>query len=196
MPTIDKLTGTRTGIAQPIQIGTFLIGATFALVGVAGFIPGLTTNIGDLAAAGRDSEAELLGLFQVSILHNFVHLGFGIGLFASRTVSASRLYLLGGGVLYLVLTLYGVVIDLGDPINFVPINTADNWLHLGLGIAMIVGGLVLGAMSRTTGTVNGQPTKADLYDQARAAGIDGRSSMDKSELEEAVLGTARKPRRR
>jgi hypothetical protein len=39
--------------------------------------------------------------------------------------------------------LYGAVIDLRDPANVLPVNTADNWLHLGLGVGMIVLGLLL-----------------------------------------------------
>ena len=45
----------------------FLFGATFLLVGILGFIPGITTNYDDLAFAGSDSGAKLLGLFQVSL---------------------------------------------------------------------------------------------------------------------------------
>ena len=40
------------------------------------------------------------------------------------------------------LWLYGVVVDHDSDANFVPVNDADNWLHLGLGIGMIALGLV------------------------------------------------------
>jgi hypothetical protein len=144
----------RTHTYSPVQTAAAVVGATFLLVGIAGFIPGLTSHFDDLSFAGRDSRAELLGLFQVSILHNIVHLAFGVlGLMAMKTASASRTFLIGGGVLYLVLTLYGAVIDLGDKANFVPFNTADNWLHLGLGLGMIALGLALyGARDRDTRT--------------------------------------------
>ncbi|MDQ2650092.1 MAG: DUF4383 domain-containing protein [Actinomycetota bacterium] len=121
-----------------IQFGAAVVGAVFLLVGAAGFIPGITSNTDTLEFAGRDSSAELLGIFQVSVLHNIVHLAFGVlGLLAYRSAKASALYLYGGGVLYLVLTLYGAAIDLGEEANFVPVNTADNWLHLALGLGMI-----------------------------------------------------------
>jgi hypothetical protein len=142
------------GHATTIQKAAALVGAVFLLVGIAGFIPGITTNFDDLTFAGTDSRAELLGLFQVSVLHNLVHLAFGVlGLLASRTVPASRLYLIGGGVVYLLLTLYGVVIDLGDDTNFVPVNTADNWLHLFLGIGMIGLGVALSDRRATRRTL-------------------------------------------
>ncbi|HXD28954.1 MAG TPA: DUF4383 domain-containing protein, partial [Arthrobacter sp.] len=54
-----------------------LVWAAFLLVGVLGFIPGITTNVRELTFAGHQSGAMLLGLFQVSILHNIVHLLFG-----------------------------------------------------------------------------------------------------------------------
>jgi hypothetical protein len=73
---------------------------------VLGFIPGITTNLGDLSFAGHHSDARLFGLFQVSILHNIVHLLFGIaGLAIARTAAQARTYLVFGGAIYLVLFL-------------------------------------------------------------------------------------------
>ena len=122
------------------------LGAVFLLVGIAGFIPGITTDVGDITFWGTDSGAHLLDVFHVSIFHNIVHLLYGVaGLGAMATGwRASRSYLLGGGAIYLVLWLYGLVIDLNSDANFVPLNNADNWLHLGLGLAMIVLGLAVG----------------------------------------------------
>jgi hypothetical protein len=54
------------------------------------------------------------------------------------------MYLLGGGAIYLLLFLYGLVIDRESTMNFVPVNSADNWLHLGLGVGMLALGVVLG----------------------------------------------------
>ena len=120
-----------------------LVGIVFLLVGVLGFVPGITTNYGDLSFAGHDSGAELLGIFQVSILHNIVHLLFGVaGLALAKTADGARTFLIGGGVIYLVLWLYGLVIDKDGSANFVPVNAADNWLHLALGAGMIVLGVI------------------------------------------------------
>ena len=80
-----------------------------------------------------------------SILHNIVHLAFGVaGLALARTFNGARSFLIGSGVIYLVLWLYGLVIDHQSAANFVPVNTADNWLHLGLGIGMLALGVLLG----------------------------------------------------
>lgn len=131
-----------------VAAGTAVV---FLLVGVLGFIPGVTTNYGDMQFAGHDSGAELLGVFQVSILHNIVHLLFGIaGLALARTVSGARAYLVGGGAVYAVLWLYGLVIDHDSGANFVPINGADNWLHLGLAAGMIALGLLIPARDRAS----------------------------------------------
>jgi Domain of unknown function (DUF4383) len=128
-----------------LQKAAFLVGAVFLLVGILGFIPGITTHYGDMSFAGHDSGAKLLGLFQVSILHNIVHLLFGVaGVALSKTFSGARTYFVGGGVIYLVLWLYGLLVDKTSGANFVPVNTADNWLHFGLGVGMITLGVVLG----------------------------------------------------
>ncbi|MET3206055.1 UNVERIFIED_ORG: hypothetical protein ABIB21_002870 [Arthrobacter sp. UYEF13] len=97
----------------------------------------------------------LLGVFQVSVLHNIVHLLFGVaGIVMARTNPMARWILLGGGIVYLVLWIYGLVIDMNAAANFVPFNTADNWLHLVLGLGMIGLGLWLGrdAMAKMKGS--------------------------------------------
>jgi Domain of unknown function (DUF4383) len=45
---------------------------------------------------------------------------------------AARNYLIGGGVIYLVLCIYGLIIDKTAEANFVPVDDTDDWLHLGL----------------------------------------------------------------
>ncbi len=134
-----------------VQLAATVVAATFLLVAVLGFVPGITTNYSELSFAGHESEAKLLGLFQVSVLHNIVHGLFGvIGLTLAKSVAGARGFLIGGGVVYLVLTAYGSVIDLDSAVNFVPVNVADNFLHLGLGVAMIGLGVVLGKQAART----------------------------------------------
>ncbi|SES00896.1 protein of unknown function [Lentzea xinjiangensis] len=138
---------------HPVQTAALLTGAVFALVGVLGFVPGITTQFGELAFAGHQSEAHLLGLFQISVLHNIVHLLFGVaGVLAARTVDAARWFLIGGGAIYLALTVYGLVIGHDSPANFVPLNPADNVLHLVLGLGMLAVGLVLGKAANARAT--------------------------------------------
>lgn len=134
----------------PVQVVTVVVALVFTLVGILGFIPGITTDYDTLTFAGHHSDAELLGIFAVSVLHNIVHLLFGIvGFLMARTVSGSVTFLIVGGVIYLVLWLYGVLIDLDSTANFVPVNDADNWLHLALGVGMVLLGAVFARSSRT-----------------------------------------------
>ncbi|MEV6958145.1 DUF4383 domain-containing protein [Streptomyces sp. NPDC051207] len=141
----------RTGARSPVQQAAMLVGAVFLLVGILGFIPGITTKYSTMEFASHESGAMLLGIFQVSILHNLVHLAFGIaGLALARTAAGAYSYLLGGGAIYLVLWIYGLVVSHGSDANFVPFNDADDWLHFVLGIAMIGLALLLGRrLSRT-----------------------------------------------
>jgi hypothetical protein len=139
-----------------VQHAAVVVGAVFLLVGVLGFIPGVTTRSDTLAFAGHHSEAALFGIFAVSGLHNAVHILFGVlGPALSGTFNGARAYLLGGGVAYALLWVYGMMVDHGSSANVLPLNTADNWLHLGLAVVMVGLGLALGRTSR-----RGAPVRA------------------------------------
>jgi len=143
--------GGHTGTGRsPARAATLLFAAVFLLIGVAGFIPGLTTDYGDLGFAGEGSTAEILGLFQTSVLHNLVHLLFGVaGLAMARSEPGARNFLVGGGTIYLVLWIVGLVVHGGDGTgNVIPVNNEDNWLHLGLALTMLGLGLLLPVPSR------------------------------------------------
>jgi hypothetical protein len=145
----------RSMTATPVQKAAAAVGIVFLAVGVLGFIPGITTDFDTMKFAGHESEAKLLGLFQVSILHNIVHLLFGVaGLALARTWSGARNYLIGGGVIYLVLWIYGLLVSENSSANFVPLNSADDWLHLVLGLGMIGLGV---ALTRSTARTSGAP---------------------------------------
>ncbi|WP_221361526.1 DUF4383 domain-containing protein [Streptomyces beigongshangae] len=136
----------------PVQQAALVVGAVFLLVGILGFIPGVTTHYDTMKFASHDSGAELLGIFQVSVLHNLVHLAFGVaGIALARTASGARTFLLAGGAVYLVLWLYGLLVGHDSSANFVPLNTADDWLHFFLGIGMIALGALLTRSRATAG---------------------------------------------
>jgi hypothetical protein len=156
----------RRDTTTAVQKAALAVGVVFLLVGVLGFVPGVTENAGDIELSGHESPALLLGIFQVSILHNVVHLLFGIaGVALARSFSGARGYLIGGGVVYLLLWVYGILIDKDSSANFVPLNAADDWLHLGLGLGMVALGAVLGrrAPARPTAdhTVGGTGSAAE-----------------------------------
>jgi arginine exporter protein ArgO len=132
-----------------------LFGVVFLLVGVAGFIPGITTEY-DRIDVFDGEGALLLGLFGVNILESVVHLGYGAwGLAAARRADASRMFFLVGGAIYIALWIYGLVIDLNSSANFIGINEAANWLHFALGVVMLGIGLILGR-DMTNRTVDGR----------------------------------------
>jgi hypothetical protein len=123
----------------PVQLVAALVGIGVLLVGILGFVPGITAHSNDLSFAGHDSGAKLVGTFQVSILHNVVNLLLGVvGIALAKTADRARAFLVGGGAVYLALWVLGVVGG-GDSI---PMNTADNWLHFGLGVGMLALGFV------------------------------------------------------
>ncbi|WP_091297664.1 DUF4383 domain-containing protein [Amycolatopsis xylanica] len=120
----------------PPQFATAAVGAVFLLVGVLGFIPGITTGYEDLHFAGPHSGALLFGV---------------LGVLAARSRRGARAFLMIGGGLYLLLWIYGVGVPDHSSADFGPLNSADNWLHLGLGLGMIVLGLVTTALERKHG---------------------------------------------
>ncbi|MDQ0921597.1 hypothetical protein QF038_000105 [Pseudarthrobacter sp. W1I19] len=134
MAVSTRATEARTGL----QKATLATGIVFLLLGILGFIPGITANFDSLGLAGPGSKAELFGIFRVSVLHNAVHLASGIAaLVMAGTHRQGRNFLIYGGVAYLFLWLYGLLMGDDLPANFLPENNADNWLHLALGLAMI-----------------------------------------------------------
>jgi len=152
-PAGDRSAGTSGRTA--VQKAALGVGFVFLLVGVLGFIPGITTNYDTMSFASHESEAYLLGLFQVSILHNIVHLLFGVaGVALARTIGGARKYLVVGGIIYLVLFVYGLVVSQDSMANFVPVNTADDILHVVLGLGMIGLGVALTRHSADSARAN------------------------------------------
>lgn len=133
----------------PVRRAAFALAVVFLVVGLLGFVPGITSDLADLRIAGHQSGARLLGVFRVSVLHNLLHLLFGVaGLVLSRRVAVARAYLVGGGAIYLVLWLYGTAVEHGSAANFLPVNNADSWLHLAFGAGMVALGALAGPRSR------------------------------------------------
>jgi hypothetical protein len=117
-----------------VQSIAALAGVVFLLAGLLGFVPGITTGYGRMSFAGESSRAQLLGVFQVSILLNLVHLLIGVvGLVLAKTAAGARTFLVGGGVVCLALWLLGLVGALG----WLPANAADNWLHFAFGAVLV-----------------------------------------------------------
>jgi hypothetical protein len=108
-----------------IQRVAQIFGVVFLLVGVLGLVTTPLTMAGGL----------LLGFFPVNVLHNVIHLAFGVwGLMAGRSVAGAATYCKVTGVIYLVLTVLAFV----TPTTFglVPIGGHDIWLHAVIGVLL------------------------------------------------------------
>ncbi len=122
-----------------MNIRTFALvwGIGFLLAGASGFIPGLwhpaPAHYPDLAVDSFYGDA--LGLFPVNILHNIVHLLFGVwGLLASRSLSGARTYSRVVAVAYGLLIVMGLIPALNTTFGFIPLFGNDVLLHVVLAL--------------------------------------------------------------
>lgn len=104
---------------------SMMFGAVFLLVGILGFVPGITND-----------DNLLLGIFQVSAIHNIIHIASGVAALAASTSEAyGKLYFQIFGVVYLIVAAVGWV--QGDTVlGLIDVNVADNILHTVLGVAI------------------------------------------------------------
>lgn len=105
------------------------IGVVILAVGLIGFVPPLVP------------DGKVLGIFLVDPFHNIVHILTGaLAIFASKSSeSAARTYFKVFGVVYALVTVLGFTTGNGL-LGLIPVNGADNFLHL----AIAAGYLYLG----------------------------------------------------
>jgi hypothetical protein len=129
-----------------VQKVAMLFGVIFLLVAIVGFI-----TPGGMSMA-MDPQALALGMFPVNLLHNIVHLLFGIwGLAAARSWSGAKQYAQITGVLYIILAVCGFFIPGG--FGMVPLGGSDIWLHALIGVVLAAVGFSAKAETVTTTTV-------------------------------------------
>lgn len=144
----------------PAQIYCLGIGAALLFAGVFGFFADAsfdTSGSGDADVAGNANGAlqgdSFLG-FEVNGWHNVVHILSGIVLIAAwRKRKSAKTVALAFGVVYGLVTIIGLI-DGNDVLGFIPVNAADNVLHLIISLAGIAAALVSrtdGDPARTTG---------------------------------------------
>jgi hypothetical protein len=134
------------------QVYVMALGAVLVLVGIIGFLVEPSFGIGDSAERGT------LILFDINGWHNVVHLLSGIiGLAMVGTAAKARLFAIGYGVVYVLVTILGFAVgDGGLLLSIIPINTADNLLHL----AIAVTGIAVGLASPATDAPRRRPVTA------------------------------------
>ena len=127
----------RDDVRTPAQWYTLIFGATLLLVGLLGFAFDSTFNTGE----GTDGD-KLIGIFEVNGIHNLVHIASGIALLAlSPKRSTAKLAALTFGVVYGLVTIIGFI-DGDTVLGIIPVNMADNFLHLAISGLAIAAGVV------------------------------------------------------
>lgn len=133
---------------------TLIIGLAFLLAGIAGFIPGLTTdpNVTDPSLTVNNNYGRLMGLFPVNALHNLVHILLGLwALVACKNVARSIQYCRLASIFYGLLVVLGLFPSLNTMFGLVPIFGHDVWLHAVFTAALAYFGYVAnpGRVTRT-----------------------------------------------
>lgn len=114
-----------------IRTFALIFGIVYMLVGILGFVPGLTSHHPDMQPITIDSfYGKILGLFPVNVLHNVVHMAIGAwGILASRSVGGARLFGKGLAIFYGLLAILGLFPATNTLFGLVPIYGHDVWLH-------------------------------------------------------------------
>lgn len=121
----------------PAQVYALVFGITLLVAGIAGFFA--DSSFGDL---GSGVEGDELIVFEVNGWHNLVHIASGLlGLALARTPASARAYALGFGAVYLAVTVWGMI-DGNDVLGLLPVNAADNVLHIAIAATGILAGLL------------------------------------------------------
>jgi hypothetical protein len=115
-----------------IKTLSLVFGIVFLAIGLLGFVPGVT-----------DDNGMLLGIFQVSALHNVIHILSGVAaLLAASRSDYARLYFRVFGTVYAIVALVGWVQGT-TVLGLIDVNLADNILHTVLAAAILAIGFAL-----------------------------------------------------
>jgi hypothetical protein len=139
------------------------IGVIFLAIGIMGFVDGFVqepqADAPDLTV--DQGYGDLMGLFPVNVLHNLVHLGSGLlGIAAYTRYDTSRLYARVLGVVYLLLTIMGLIPGLNTTFGLVPIFSHDIWLHGLIGLAALYFGFIAGREDMPIGPARTSTTRS------------------------------------
>lgn len=104
---------------------SWILAIVFLLVGILGFVPGITTN------------GHLLGIFEVDTLHNIIHLVSGlVFLWAAMSPAIGKTVFKVFGVVYAIVAVVGLI--QGDTVlGLISTNMADHILHVVLAVVIL-----------------------------------------------------------
>jgi hypothetical protein len=110
-----------------------VFGAIFLLIGILGFIPGVTPVSAD------GDHGRLFGVFAVDTPHNLVHILTGIVAIACGLMSeaASRMYFRIFGIIYALVAVMGFFYGRDPLMGFMAHNMPDAILHTAVAIVAL-----------------------------------------------------------
>src|SRR3989344_3869904 len=112
-----------SALVKPV---TWTLGIVLLVIGILGFL----------------MDSPLLGLFEVDLEHNIVHVVSGLaGLATANSWSRARMFLIVFGVIYAAVPVLGFMMGEGEFLGLLAINQADNFLHLAIAAVCLVVGL-------------------------------------------------------
>ena len=113
-----------------VRTFALLFGLVFLAVGALGFVPQFAEPTTHEGVTMTQGSAMLLGLFPVNMLHNVVHLLFGLwGVMAYRSAGGAVGYFRGVAVIYALFTVLGLLPQTNTLFGLVPLHGNDVWLH-------------------------------------------------------------------
>ena len=169
----------------PAQWYCLLAGLGLLLAGIFGFLADATFDTG---ASGADNDGGNIGGalqgdsflgFEVNGWHNVVHLLSGVALLALASLRASaKIAAIAFGLVYGLVAIIGLA-NGNDVLGLIPVNAADNVLHVALSLL----GLLAGFMSRADdrgrgGDRMGTPERARRDAGSGREGLDGDRDRD------------------
>ena len=180
--------GDRRGLT-PAQLYCLLAGVALLLAGVFGFIADASFDTG----ATVDSQLQgdsFLG-FEVNGWHNLVHIASGLLLLASfKRRAAAKTVALLFGITYGAVALIGLI-DGNDVLGLIPINAADNILHIALSLVGILAALASPADRDDLRDL--LTSTATARDEAAAIGRGDRFERDGDRVGDDTAGTTTDP---
>jgi hypothetical protein len=119
-----------------------VFGVVFLLVGILGFVPGITEN------------GHLLGIFHVNTAHNIVHILSGVAALIAAGISfkAAVNYFRIFGLIYGLVAVLGFFGGDQPVLGIIANNTADNWLHVAIALVALTLGFAGSSLRVTKST--------------------------------------------
>jgi hypothetical protein len=137
---------TRSYLMDIAKLYARVFGFVALLIGILGFVPGISS--------GYSGSGYLLGIFAINPLHNIIHILTGlVGIFAGYYAGGSyaRMYALAFGIVYTLVTILGFtpLVMSGSLLGLIPINLADNLLHIAITVSALLVYFISGPRAQT-----------------------------------------------